>query len=401
MNRWLPLAGGMLLNVTLGSIYAWSVFVLPLEREFGWTRAQTSWVFTTVMLATTLSVVFAGALQDRRGPRLGALIGAFAIAAAYLLASLTRSLWFLYLTFGVIGGIGNGVGYSTAIPVASKWFPDRRGLAVGLMVGAYGAGSAVVGPVATHLLDQLGWRLTFRILGSAFFVTATAGAMMLRNPPADDRGDAATGVSFMRMPRVHIDVDVWQMLRTRTFYALWIAYCLGTTAGMMTISQLVPFARSSGLSPAAATFAITVGACGNVGGRVLAGWLSDVLGRLRTIRTMVLVSAAAMPTLFVLREHALLFYLLVALVYWCYGTQLSVFAATAADFFGTRNLGVNYGTLFTAVGLAGIIGPLLGAAAFDRFGDYRYAFFAASPLALVAFAALSEGQAPRVEPVGG
>jgi OFA family oxalate/formate antiporter-like MFS transporter len=179
-----------------------------------------------------------------------------------------------------------------------------------------------------------------------------------------------------------------------TFYWLWIAYCLGTTAGMMTISQLVPFARSAGLDAAAATLAIAVGACGNTGGRVLAGWLSDALGRLTTLKATVLVSALAMPSLFLLRRQELIFFRLVAIVYWCYGTQLSVFAATAADFFGTANLGLNYGTLFTAVGLAGIVGPILGAMAFDQFGDYRYAFFAAGAFALAALAALSLSSAP-------
>jgi OFA family oxalate/formate antiporter-like MFS transporter len=176
---------------------------------------------------------------------------------------------------------------------------------------------------------------------------------------------------------------------SRTFYALWVAYCLGTTAGMMTISQLVPFARSAGLGAAAATLAITVGACGNAGGRVLSGWLSDTLGRLTTLRTMVFLSAIAMPTLFLLRGQAIAFYPLVMIVYWCYGTQLSVYASTAADVFGTTYLGLNYGTLFTAVGLAGILGPLLGAQAFDRFGDYRFAFFMAGGCAVVALGALA------------
>ena len=131
-----------------------------------------------------------------------------------------------------------------------------------------------------------------------------------------------------------------------------------------------------------------VGAVGNAGGRILSGWLSDALGRLTTLRVMVLGSAVAMPALFIWREQVLLLYVLVAVVYWCYGTQLSVFASTTADFYGTRNLGMNYGLLFTAWGTAGIIGPIIAARVFDAFGDYRYAFYAASVLAVVAFASL-------------
>src|SRR5213078_2785511 len=186
-----------------------------------------------------------------------------------------------------------------------------------------------------------------------------------------------------------------EMLRTPRFYEMWIAYCLGTTAGLMTISQLVPFARSAGLTAAAATFAITVGAIGNAGGRILSGWLSDTIGRLTTLRVMILGSAIAMPALFVFREQTLLLYILVGAVYWCYGTQLSVFASTTADMYGTRNLGMNYGLMFTAWGTAGILGPIIAARVFDAFGDYRYAFYAASVLALVAFASLMFAEARR------
>jgi OFA family oxalate/formate antiporter-like MFS transporter len=192
------------------------------------------------------------------------------------------------------------------------------------------------------------------------------------------------------------------MVRTPTFYALWIAYSLGATAGLMTISQLVPFARSAGLDAAAATFAITIGAFGNAAGRILSGWLSDRLGRLPTLQLMIAVSAAAMPLLFFWRQELLLFYGLVALVYWCYGTQLSVFASATADLYGTRYLGMNYGTLFTAWGTAGILGPLIGARVFDQFQDYRYAFYIAAALAVIAAVSLAFAKRPirQATPVG-
>jgi OFA family oxalate/formate antiporter-like MFS transporter len=178
------------------------------------------------------------------------------------------------------------------------------------------------------------------------------------------------------------------MVKTPQFYLLWVAYCLGTTAGLMTISQLVPFARNSGLTAAAASFALLVGAVGNAGGRILSGWLSDSLGRLTTLRIMVLASAIAMPLLFAFREQIALFYILVAAVYWCYGTQLSVFASTTADLYGTKNLGMNYGLLFTAWGAAGTLGPIIAGRVFDATQSYQYAFYAAAGLALIAFASL-------------
>jgi OFA family oxalate/formate antiporter-like MFS transporter len=395
-NRWLPVFGGVLMNLALGSLYAWSVFVLPLEQEFNWRRADTSWVYTIAIVFFALSFVVAGRIQDVKGPRICALIGGALVSLGFLLSSFTTSLLTLYIFFGVIVGIGNGFGYATPVPVASKWFPDKRGLVVGLMVGGYGAGSAILGPLATRLIANVGWRPTFQILGVVFLIMTMTGAMLLKNPPAGYRppnwqpkpGAAATTADF----------SVREMLATPTFYLLWIAYCLGTAAGQMTISQLVPFARSAGLTATAATLAITVGAFGNAGGRILSGWMSDTLGRLPTLRTMVFVSALAMPALFLLREELVFFYLLVAAVYWCYGTQLSVFASTTADFYGTKNLGLNYGLLFTAWGAAGILGPAIAGRVFDQYQDYRYAFYAAGVLALISLASLWLAKAPTREP---
>jgi OFA family oxalate/formate antiporter-like MFS transporter len=391
------------MNLALGSLYAWSVFVLPLEQEFGWTRAETSWVFTIAVICFALSFVLAGRIQDALGPRPCAITGAILVSLGFFLTSFTSSLLFLYLAFGVIVGIGNGFGYATPVPAASKWFPDKRGLVIGIMVGGYGAGSAVIGPVATYWIQTLGWRPTFRILGGLFLVMGLIGAWLLKNPPAGYRPDGwtppTTGAAVQGR-----DFTTAEMLRTPRFYQMWVAYCLGTTAGLMTISQLVPFARDSGLSAAAATFAIAVGSVGNTGGRILSGWLSDTLGRLTTLRVMVLASAVAMPALFLLRENAVFFYLLVGAVYWCYGTQLSVFASATADMYGTRNLGMNYGVLFTAWGVAGFLGPMIGGRVYDTFGDYRYAFFTAAALAVVAFFSLSlarsGGGSPASAPAG-
>jgi OFA family oxalate/formate antiporter-like MFS transporter len=221
------------------------------------------------------------------------------------------------------------------------------------------------------------------------------GTILMRNPPQGYRppnwtppvaGPASSKTDFTPA----------EMVRTPTFYMLWIAYCLGATAGLMTISQLAPFAVSTGLTMAGLWNPVTITAFGNAGGRILSGWLSDTLGRLTTLRTMVLISAIAMPLWFVVRNDATLFYVLAIAVYWCYGTQLSVFASTTADFYGTKNLGTNYGLLFTAWGVAGILGPIIAGRVFDAFGDYRYAFYAAGLLALVALASLMVARPPRL-----
>src|SRR5256712_915724 len=183
MNRWRVVIGGMSMNLALGSLYAWSVFVLPLEKEVRWTRAQTSWVFTIAVVTFAATFILAGRIQDRLGPRPCALIGALLVSVGFFLASTTTSLLFLYVVFGLIVGAGNGFGYATPIPVASKWFPDKRGLVVGLMVGGYGVNSAIFCPIATRLSDSLGSRANFQLLGASFFVLGMLGTWLMVNPP--------------------------------------------------------------------------------------------------------------------------------------------------------------------------------------------------------------------------
>ncbi len=384
ISRWWRVAGGLSMNLALGTLYGWSVFVAPLESRFGWRRADTSMVFTIAVIVFALSFVVAGRLQDKIGPLACSLAGGVLVSLGFFLCAYTTSLTHLYLCFGVIGGLGNGFGYATPIPVMAKWFPDKRGLAVGLAVGGYGAGSAIFGPLAQlKLIPAYGLPATFQILGAIFFVMTTAGALLLRNPPPGylPRGwsAAATQAAESR------DFTPGEMLRTRTFYLMWAGYALGCSAGLMVISQLVPFARSAGIQGGAlATMTLVVGAMGNASGRVLSGWISDRLGRINVLRAMIGIGIAAMPALYAAGGNVALLYAAVFVVYWCYGTQLSVNGAAAADFWGTRNAGINYGILFTAWGVAGIIGPRIGGVMFDRYRNYQAAFYSAAVLAAIA-----------------
>ena len=399
MNRWLVVVGGVLMNLALGVIYAWSVFVAPFDADFGWTRTQVSVVFTIAILSIGSWFVVAGFLQDRFGPRRVAAAGGILYALGFFLASQTESLLWLYVTFGALAGAGNGFGYAIPIPVCSKWFPDRRGLAIGLVVGGYGAGSGIYGPLAREvLIPAYGWQGTMQISGAIFLVMTLAAAWLLRNPPEGYRPPTAApapapGAAPAAAAPAGRDFATREMVRTPTFYLLWIAYCLGSAAGLMVISQLVPVGEAAGLG-AAAGLGLTIGAIGNTGGRVLSGWMSDTFGRLNTLRLMVLVSAAALPVFYSFAGQVVLFYLLLVVIYYCYGTLLSVFASTCADFYGTRHMGVNYGLLFSAWGVAGIVGPVIAGRVFDATGDYRQAFFIAAGLAVVALVSLSLARPP-------
>ncbi len=386
ISRWWRVVGGLSMNLALGTLYGWSAFVAPLEKQFGWKRADTSMVFTIAVMVFALSFVVAGRIQDRIGPLYCSLAGGLLVSLGFYLCSYTTSLTYLFVCFGVIGGLGNGFGYATPIPVMAKWFPDKRGLAVGLAVGGYGAGSAIFGPLSQLvLIPKCGLPATFQILGAIFLVMTMAGAFLLKNPPPGYRPAGWAPAVAARSAAGAQEFTPGEMLRTPTFYLMWMGYALGCSAGLMVISQLVPFARSVGVAAAAlSTMTLVVGAFGNASGRILSGWMSDKLGRINVLRTMIGISMIAMPALNAVGGDVGLLYLAVFVVYWCYGTQLSVNGAAASDFWGTKNAGINYGILFTAWGVAGIIGPRIGGVLYDRYHNYQAAFYSAAALAAIA-----------------
>ncbi len=309
----------------------------------------------------------------------------------------TSSLNYLFICFGVIGGLGNGFGYATPIPVMSKWFPDKRGLAVGLAVGGYGGGSAIFGPLsASYLIPHFGWRTTFQVLGVIFLVMTVIGAFLLKNPPAGYKPAGWTPATTSKAVATTYDFSPTEMLSTPTFYFMWIAYAFGCAAGLMVISQLVPFAKSVGIpSTTLASLGLVVGATGNAMGRILSGWMSDHLGRINVLRLMIGISMVAMPILYAVGGNVVLLFAMLFVVYWCYGTQLSVNAATAADFWGTKNVGINYGLLFTAWGVAGLLGGRIGGKLFDKYHNYQMAFYTAAVMAAIALLAEFMAKRPK------
>ena len=381
------------MNLALGSLYAWSVFIAPLEKEFTWKRVDTAMVFTIAVVVFAITFVIAGRLQDKLGPFKISLIGGVLVSVGFFLCAYTSSLTYLFICFGVIGGLGNGFGYSTPIPVMAKWFPDRRGLAVGLAVAGYGGGSAIFGPLSnSYLIPAVGWRTTFQILGAVFFVMTVFGAFLLKNPPAGYKPAGWAPAPASKSAATTYEFTPSETLRTSTFYFMWVAYALGTAAGLMVISQLIPFfkesLKNSGLSPVAitayASSAIIVGAVGNAAGRILSGWMSDAIGRINVLRLMIAISAVVMPLLYLIGGNVAGLFAAVFVVYWCYGTQLSVNGSAASDFWGTKNAGINYGMLFTAWGVAGVLGGRIGGVLYDKYKNYQAAFYTAAALAVVA-----------------
>jgi OFA family oxalate/formate antiporter-like MFS transporter len=395
ISRWWRLIGGLLMTLALGTLYAWSVFVAPLEQEFGWKRTQTSTVFTFAVVMFAAALLLAGKLQDRFGPFWISVTGSILITLGFFLFAFSSSIYSLYFFYGVLGGIGTGFGYGTVVPVMAKWFPDRTGLAIGLALAGFGGGSAIFGSFANLVLfPHFGWRISCMILSGIFFVMTMIGAFLMKNPPTDHKPIANSSASHLITNRHQFTPA--EILCTPAFYLLWLGFGLGSTAGLMVISQLIPFAKNQGISSATiATLGLVIGAFGNVSGRILSGWLSDVLGRLNTLRVVLIISTIAMPALYWVGTHVTGLYVLIFIVYFCYGTQASVNPATIADFYGTRHAGTNYGLIFTAWGFSGILGPTIGGVLFDKYRNYGAAFYTAAGLALIAFICVLVARRPN------
>ena len=372
------------MTLALGTLYAWSVFVGPLENEFGWKRAQISVIFTLATVMSAAAMLIGGRVQDRIGPFPIAVTGSVLFSLSFVLFSRTTSLYYVYFVYGVLGGLGTGLGYGVVVPVIAKWFPDKRGLATGVALGGFGGGSAIFGPIANLvLIPRFGWRVSCLVLAAIFLPMTMTGALLLRNPVIKPQS-SGEGLDFKTDTGRH-QFTPSEVLSTPTFYLLWLGVGLGSTAGLMVISQLIPFAKSQGITSAAlATMGLVVGACGNASGRVLSGWLSDVIGRLNTLRLMLAMSVGVMPALYWEGSRLAALYVLIFAVYFGYGALSSVIPATVSDFWGTRYAGSNYGAIFTAWGFSGVLGPTIAGVLFDRYRDYGAAFYTAAVLAAIA-----------------
>ena len=399
-NRWLIVLGGVLMNLSLGAIYGWSLFVPALREALNITAQQTSLVFAIAVGVFALCFLIGGRIQDKKGPYVISMLGGILYGLGFILTSQVTSLTGLYLAFGLVVGMGAGFGYVTPIAVVTKWFPDRRGLVIGISVGAFGAGSAILGPIVPAWIDSSGWQNVMLWLGISYFIAAMISAQLLKNPPAGWKPEGWTPAAGSPAKSSGLDFTPSEIIKTPHFWRIWIGYALGASAGLMVISQLVPYARQAipGLSEAQAqaigATAIFIGALGNASGRIFSGWLSDHIGRIKTLSVMILVSAIALPLLGRIDSMTMLWPLLFV-VYYCYGTLLSVFASTTADFFGSKNVGANYGLVFLAWGVAGTLGPMLAGRLYDQLGSYTRAFDILAVLLVVAFATLVTLKPPQ------
>jgi MFS transporter, OFA family, oxalate/formate antiporter len=377
-NRWLVVAGAMLIQVSLGAVYIYSVFKPSLGAKFpAWSATDLALPSQIILACFALGLIFAGRIQDKIGPKIVATVGGAMLGAGLILASFMDNLLMFTLCFSVLGGLGLGAAYVCPIATCVKWFPDMRGLITGLAVAGFGAGALVFTPVAKTLIASQGIMATFLWLGVIFLVAVVLGAQLMVVPPAGYKpaGWTPPAPAPGAAAAIHADFTWQEMLKTGQFWIMLFTFFAGSTAGLMIIMNVMNIWQSVSILDAikaaplvpkdvfksvtdAGAMAIMIVAILNSLGRIVWGKVSDNLGRKTTLCIIFAYSGVIMLALNYLTSFPL-FIFGVSSVGFCFGGLLALYPAVTADYFGTRNMGANYGWVFLAYGAGGLFGPWL------------------------------------------
>ncbi len=404
-QAWITTFAGTAINLCLGILYAWSIWKSALVNtdkageimtgvNEGWAylnNAQASTPFSLCVIIFALLMIPGGRIQDRISPKFGATLGGLCLAVGCIIAGLMKSYAGLIIGFGILGGVGMGIGYAAPTPAALKWFgPHRRGLVAGLVVGGYGGAALYIGALGQWLIDNYGITGSFVGLGVFFAVVVIIAGQLLKTPPAGyvpytPPQKATAGPS----KTTKHDWDARDMFKTWQFYALVLMFILTTQSGLLIIANakglMVKAAKDLPFFMANAWILVSYGGLVNASGRVGTGWYSDKIGRVNAYTINCGVSALCMFMLpyVIASQSVLLLFIVVGVGYWQYGGGLSLMPSFTADFYGPKNLGFNYGLVFIGWGL-GFFMARLGGTIEDITGSLAYAFYISGALLVVA-----------------
>jgi OFA family oxalate/formate antiporter-like MFS transporter len=369
---WTVVLAGTGINLTFGILYAWSIFAANLIEKYGWTSTQASLPYTVAILMFAVLMIPGGRLQDKFGARIVATAAGLLTGTGLILASFFPTVPGLIVCFGMLAGAGIGLGYSSTTPVAIKWFPpEKKGLITGIVVAGFGLASLYIAPLTKYLIATYGIFNSFRILGISFIVVVIALAQLLKNPETPVVSKAASSTAKR-------DYTWKEMLQTPQFYQLWLMFAAGALAGLMIIGHMSKIA-SIQTGTKAGFMLVAMVAIFNSAGRPIAGVISDKIGRSRTMMILYICQGITLLMFSKFTTFATVLFG-AAVVTFAYGAMLSVYPSAVGDFYGTKNLGLNYGVLFSAWGVGGVVGPILAGKIVDATGGYGTAYLVAAAL---------------------
>ena len=366
-NRWIYLVIGFVVSIVLGLVYAWSIFTLPLEKAFGWTRSDTSLAFSFSIVTLSLGMIVGGRIQDRKGPKLVAVAGAACLAIGFFAASFTSALWMLYFFYGILVGLGVGLIYICLISVVARWYPDKRGLGMGILTMGLGLGAFLLGGSTSMMIDSMGWQTAFKFLAVVSLVVCVGGAALIKLPPADyapvAKAPAGSPAAAAGPKRPVKDYNWNEMMQTAPFWTWFVWDLFLCSAGLMIIGHIVPMAVENGVDKAAAIIAMSILSVSNGLGRFLYGYLWDAIGRRKTMVLAAIGMVIGLLGLLYLTTWVGYagFILAVIITGSSYGGLVPINNTFLATSFGPKNAGVNVGLGSLPLVAAVFIGPYLGA----------------------------------------
>lgn len=362
-NRWLIALAAVGIHISIGSVYAWSVFTNPLAEQFGWSLSAISLTFSIAIAFLGLSAAFMGHFVEKYGPRRSGLVSAAFFGVGIVGAGFAvqiESLWLLYVTYGALGGFGLGVGYITPVSTLVKWFPDRRGLATGLAIMGFGFAAMISSPIMASLIDNVGIASTFYILGIAYFIIMFASSLYLERPP-EGYMENVKADSNKKIKADLSQLTANEAVKTKRFWFLWIMLFINVTCGIAILAVASPMAQEiAGLSAVAAATMVGIMGFFNGAGRLAWASVSDYIGRPNVYTAFFAIQIAAffmLPSI----THAIMFQVVLFVIITCYGGGFASIPAYIGDLFGTKQLGAIHGYILTAWALAGLVGPILAA----------------------------------------
>ncbi len=383
-GRWIFVILGMVVNMCLGAVYAYSVFKKPLETLFNSSATEGNLPFMIFLAMFALFTFFSGRFIDKMGPRTVMMVGGIVVGLGWILTKFAGSMTMVVITYGIIGGAGVGIVYGGPVSVATKWFPDKKGLAVGLSLLGFGASAFVTAPLAKNLIASSGPLNTFMYMGFGFLIVTVVLSSFMRFPPPNYKPagwnppQPAGGVAAKVF-------TTGSMLSTASFYGLWLCYTIGTTAGLMAIGISATVGREViGLDIGTAAFLVSIFAIFNGIGRPIFGALSDkITPRGAAILSFVIIAIASFMMLSAGQGSTTLYAIAFCGFWLCLGGWLAIGPAATASFFGLEGYAQKYGVVFSAYGLGAIIGGIISGKAKDAFGSYIAAFWPTLILAIV------------------
>lgn len=404
-KRWLILAASMLINLCIGTGYAWSVYAGPLNKMFAeWGAPAIAFTFTISNLVGPIPMIFGGRLQDQFGPKWVIFAGGILFGGGIFLCSMTKSIGWLYMCYGILAGVGMGTVYGCTIANTVKFFPDKRGLVAGLATGGYGFGPVLFAPIIASIIASSTVLNAFKITGLVYLAVILIGSQFIMRapvgyvpegwtPPAPAAGGGAPAAT---------DKTWSQMLADPKYYIMLLLLTLGTTSGLMIVSQASPIAQTIvKVEPLQAASAVSLVALANCLGRICWGFISDRIGRYNALPIMYGLSGISMFLLTTIGEGTFSQFVIFAmLVGFCFGGTMGVFPALTADTFGGKNNGVNYGFMFIGFALGGYIGPMMAANFRESSGgSYNMAFIIGGILALCGIVVSFIARKMKVKPL--